>query len=135
MWVYRNHDDTEWHCYFVQIMRVLPEWLRTGPIFGDSDKSAKRNGMGRGRYRWQHEPWPALSLLSFASALSGFALNFMPGSYSWLSVLVFCLWLLTIFLGFAMFGRKGFWLLLGAPFALAFLAVVLMVAMGGLDKM
>ena len=82
----------------------------------------------------QIDKFSTLSLLSFASALSSFALNFTPGSYGWLSVLVFCLWFLTIFLGFAMFGRKGFWLLLGAPFALAFLAVVSLAAMGGLDK-
>ncbi len=74
-----------------------------------------------------------LAVLSFALALSSLALNFKHGSYDWLAVSVFCLWFLTIFLGFAMFGRKGFWLLLGAPFALAFVVVILIAAAGGLN--
>jgi hypothetical protein len=84
----------------------------------------------------QMDSFSTLALLSFASALSSFALNFSPGPYVWLSILVFCLWFLTIFLGFAMFRRKGFWLLLGAPFALVFLAgLILMASRGGLGGM
>lgn len=76
-----------------------------------------------------------LALVSFVSALGSCGLSFVPAAYSVLSILAFCLWFLTIFLGFAMFGRKGFWLLLGAPFALVFPALLILIGMGGLDRM